>query len=542
MTNSLIDAKTLLSRKIRANLASGKRGANLLEAVATANIKPRVIASMLNLTGEKPKENSFISWVFNAGKTLVGFIGGLFNAISFSASQIWGWVVSGLTKLKAFNWNASDEELKKMIDSANLGLASVWGSFVGAGVGWIAGIGIGYGISFACPVIGGAALARVVAANAGKEALEELGASLKNAIGTTVGTLANNALVTGYMNYRRLLKNAPEGLLNAIYGSDTAKFIRNTWGNKGGPNLSFNTQMEEAIEAIPNEALKRFLDAALEEAWDSFCEAGFVVAQEIDSAYAQHKLGQANFLGSERSVTLLPDKEVKGEKLTLYNLPQKTMMATVQQTINTQRLINNRDVGALVGMPIEDYMKAKPQTLRLVIQLFSIKEPPFVSRSGSAKLQRVTITIPDARRSSVDWDKIKLACGGPNGYTYGHYRATANLDNGRQMALYASSPTEAENRLRAFVDLSTAKILTLSITDEKKTGERLKRPQLYKEAVKVYPVYFTVINREEYLDSARGKASLTQSYGDKKSRISLWPSVAPPDTQEIINRLFTKGL
>jgi hypothetical protein len=187
-------------------------------------------------------------------------------------------------------------------------------------------------------------------------------------------------------------------------------------------------------------------------------------------------------------------------------------------------------------------MKGSPQSLRLVIQMFSVKEPPFRSRSSSARVTRTTITVPDVSRASLDWGKIKLAVGGANGYLWGRYRATAYLDNGRLMSLYAASENEAEQRIDALLLLTTAKLRSLTVMEEKKKGERLTRPTLQKEPTRVYPAYFTVINREEFLDTTKGNPSLKANFNDKRGRIELWTENKPSDCEEIITRILTKGL
>jgi hypothetical protein len=186
------------------------------------------------------------------GNAFVGFLSWARNIIAFSATKIWGWLVNPITALKPFNWNATDAQLSTSLEAQNVVLAGVWGGALGQGFGWLVGIGIGYGISYLCPVIGGAALARLVASKASKEAIEELLPVLRNAINQTATTIGRNVLVNGYIQYRKLLKTAPRPLLDAIFGKDTAGFIKNVWGGEGGPDMSFNTQMDEAIESIQN--------------------------------------------------------------------------------------------------------------------------------------------------------------------------------------------------------------------------------------------------------------------------------------------------
>ncbi|MBW4474059.1 MAG: hypothetical protein KME45_27345 [Stenomitos rutilans HA7619-LM2] len=505
----------LLSRKIRANAAAGKTGSELLNAITTTVVAPRKITSLTKLKAEE--SGGLIQNVWNAVSKFAGFIGGLIKAVAFSATKIWGWVVGAIERLKSFNWNATDEELKTMVDAQNLRLAGLWGGVVGQGFGWLAGIGVGYGVAFLCPVVGGAALARLVATKVGKEAMEELLPTLRNALAQTAGAVATSALIGVYTNYRRFLKNAPEAFLNTVFGADSANFIKNVWGAKGGPDMSFNHQMDEAIENIQNKALQEFLEEFFDEAWDSFTEAGFIVAQEIDEAFAQHKASQKELLGPERTIEIIPDREAEDESLKLIQMPQQLALPAIQQTINTQRLLYNRDVGEVIGTPAASMGRANFQLRQLVIVFQTRPEPPWVELTGK-RCKRVEVQIPDLK-VGVSWEDIKTAA---NPYDWGRFRATANMNNRRQMAVYGATAQEAETKLRKLALLSTSDILTLSISEEQERPEKLK-----KRPTRVYPTYATLINRHNTIDG-QGRTSIdNRTYDEKTTRFALWTVTEP---------------
>lgn len=510
-----ITVKSLLSRKIRVNSAAGKSGMALFETITTTISPPRKIDGLTRL--KKEGEGNLLQNLWNAATRFVGFIGGLLKTITFSATQIWGWVIGRVEQLKSFNWNASDAELATMVENQNLALAGVWGGVVGQGFGWLAGIGIGYGVAFLCPVIGGAALARTIAGKVGREAIEEILPALRNALLQTAGTLANAGLINVYVNYRRFLKNAPSAFLEGLYGKDTADFIKNIWGGKNAPDMSFNTQMDEAIESIPNKFLQNFLEEFFDEAWDSFTEAGFVVAQEIDSAYAQNKAAQKAILGVERSIEIIPDREAEDEKLRLINVPQSLAIAQVQQTLNTQRLLYNRDVGAVIGEPAGSMGRANFQPRQLVIVFFSRPQPPWRELTGKP-CRRTSVQVPDLK-AGITWQEIKTAA---DSYTWGRFRATANMDNRRQLAVYGATAQEAETKLRKLALLSTSNILTLSISEEEQRPIKLK-----KEPTQMYPAYATLINRRNSIDG-QGRTSIdNRTYDEKVIRFPLWVQTEP---------------
>jgi len=101
-----LTVKTLLSRKIRVNSASGKTGGALLGTITSVVVEPRKIDGLTRLKPEG--EGNLIQNLWNAATKFVGFIGGLLKTITFSATKIWGWVIGRIEQLKSFNWNASE--------------------------------------------------------------------------------------------------------------------------------------------------------------------------------------------------------------------------------------------------------------------------------------------------------------------------------------------------------------------------------------------------------------------------------------------------
>jgi hypothetical protein len=541
-------ATEFLSRKVRINTAAGRIGRAVILPPVNISKNLSLVRKIGNLTKLQKKvdgDGGVLGFLWDKGKNLLGWIGSkALKFLSFSATSIFSWLVGAVEKLKAFDWNASDKALEKAMENSNVAIASIWGSFVGQGLGWLAGIAVGYGVSFLCPVIGGAGLARLIALKTSKEALEELSSGLAGAIKQTAGILGSNLATIGYMNFRRLLKNAPRGVLEAVYGKDGADFIQKVWGKEGGPNMSFNTQMEQAVEGISNKAVQAFVENALEEGWDSFMEAGFIVAAEIDEAYAQQKHAANQSLGTQRSLEIELDTTAPTESkevLQVVKMPQRLMVQSVQQSINTYRMIHNRDVGLVMGLPVEEYTRAKPQSLRVTIDLYSVKHPPFFRNTQD--LTWATVTIPDVKRSALEWTTIKTAVGGANGYLWGRFRAVAYLDTGRKIICHAGTEEEAEERIKALLRLTTAELTTLNITEEKKAGERLTKRKLQKETKRVYPAYFTVINRQELLDPTEGRASTRQkNYRDAKARIPLWLDKEPANADARIREVLKKGV
>ncbi|MCC5620711.1 hypothetical protein [Nostoc sp. CHAB 5715] len=231
---------------------------------------------------------------------------------------------------------------------------------------------------------------------------------------------------------------------------------------------------------------------------------------------------------------------MSGENIILSGT-EESLKPIITLLIGIRQLIENRDIGDIVAMPLQERVLAEPQIVKVTIFFHPNKEPPFTFPQGGKQL-RPYCNIPDIDVRKLSWKNIKEVAGGANGYNWGRFLATANLSNRRQMQIYAGSEKEAEERITDLVSLSKAKILTLSVTEEKKTGRRATNKLLYKETTRVYPIYFTVINNEKILVEAerevRTKGVKGQLAGDFKrkttKKIPLWVTQEPPNTKALI--------
>lgn len=506
MTTLKFVKSNLTSRATREKVTGG--------VTRTIDIKHEVIRSK--------KTNKILDFLGNLFK---GFISAkiweLTNAWT-NAGNIWNWLIQRVEQVKQFDWNASEKQLEGLMEAQNMRIATVWGSALGRAAGWLAAISVGVGVSYLCPVIGGATLARAVTVGAGKEGLSDVGLALGNAIEQTFGGLANNALTSGFINYRKFIKGLDISILNSLYGKSKAKWLKEEWGNDAGPNMSFNSGMDDIVEAIENKNIKAFLQAFLEEGWDAFIEGGMVVAQQIDSAYAQNKLNTTNIEGETKTITLVPDERRKDE-IMLITGTQRHVQEQVVESLNQYRLIANRDVGQIVGMPADDYLTAKPLRRQLTIVFKTKKEPPWKMPNGKPAKQ-YEVTIPDVI-VGLSWQKLKLAA---LSYRWGKFRATAHLDNGRQMAVYAASKGEAEKVLRRLAELSTANLLNLNVTEEVEK----KNIKLRKDPVQVYPAYATLLVRKATTGEGRSFTDGTNLEEDR-IRIDLWTDKEPKGFQTL---------
>lgn len=480
--------------------------------VGTSGI--RKIASGLRFSDASDGNGGILKF-FRPATRLVGWlISAVFGIVSISITAIFNWLIQAANVIYRFNWNLSDADINRLVNQNFTAMSAVWGGVVGQSLGWFTGIAIGSGISYLLPVIGGATLARAVAGKASKEALTEIAYVLRGAVRQTASSLGANALLLGYMQIRRLIKRAPLDLLKSVFG-DSADFIKNQWGNDGGPNMSLANQVDERIESIQNPMVRAFIENAYDEFWDGFLEAGFIIAAEFDTAYAQART--ANQKDIKRKVFVSPDESVAGETFYLEG-SESLVKEQTYQVLNAHRLIYNRDVGMIVGQPADDWYRAKPQRRKLTVIFKDLALPPWRKPDGS-RPREAQYSIPDPVYG-LTWERLKLAT---RSYLWGPFRCTANLDNGRQMAVYGGTAQAAEAKLRELLSLSTANIVTMSITEEKD-----RHPAVKKFPTQMYPAYATMLVKTPSV-SLTGRSDLSgQRFDDDKLRAELWRA-EPPD-------------
>lgn len=476
----------------------------------------RYINLFPSIGGDRDESGNVLTRIFSPLSQAAGWLFGALSWVTIRVTDIFGWLVGGVTRLSTFNWNASDDQLRALQRSQNITMAAIWGSVTGQGLGWLAGIGVGYGVGMLCPVIGGSALARYITSSVLDEATAELTLGLRAALVQTAETVGNNLLISGYMQYRNLLKSAPDRVLRSIYGEETANFIKSSWGREGEPSMTFSGFIEERVESIDNDVVRVFVENMLEEGWDSFVESGFIIAYELDNAFSQSRASQNASLGKERSVILTPDVRAN-EKIVISGKEELAKQA-IADTMNTFSLIYNRDVGNIVGLTEKEYLKAQPLRRKAHFVFRHRPSPPWKDEEG--QIRDFSYAVPDLK-TGLSWLELKAAA---RPFIWGEYRATANLDNGRQMAIYGASPNEAENALLRLLALSRAEIVTLNVSQEK-----IRHPSLRKRPTTIYPAYVHLLVRRPSTDPTDITDLNGNTSSEERQRVLLWPDTEPSD-------------
>jgi hypothetical protein len=470
-----------------------------------------------------------VGGVIDAAKGLInglkGFLLGALklagSGISFTFSSLWGLFVSGAVTLFNYDFNQTDEDIDSQIKSQWIGYSSIVGGAVGSALGW-----------FTCGVLPTAAIfsfnpkmAAYILATSGDEALDEMTAQVSSVVNAGVRTLSYTYFALEYKNIRKILRDKNSPLRGLIPGIEN-------WGKKRGPVLSVAKFLDDRVESIQNPFLQAAVSSALEEWWDACVDAGFVIAGAADSFIWEQKIKRSV---SSQIVEIIPNREAQNETILLSGSKQELKPA-ITSALATYNLIQNRDIGEIVGYPTNDEIRANVSEITVHVHYSSQKEPPFRVKGS----QEVSLKIADVKRSKLDWQDIKNAAD-KSGYLWGPFLARAKMSNGRVITAYGATSAVAKNRVKEASVLTDADILVINVTEELKEGNRRVNPKLLKKARQVYPVK-AVIVVQKISKLGDGKATL-----DGKNRITesysfpLWTNNAPYNFEKEVNDLFTFG-
>jgi len=467
----------LISRTVRHNITSAQPVENLFKKPPKNSLlsKKRQIDELAQNFSESD-QRGFFSQLWDFSKKFVGFIGTLVQGITFSFTAAWGFLVGKTEQLKGFNWNITDKQIETSLKESRLDLARVWGGFIGEGLGWITAIGIGSGMAMFLPVVGGALLAKTIAFEVGREGIDELLGSFSFAIQETVEIFARNTLLMGYRGFRHLLKRLPEGQLRALFGTEGAKFISEVWGNEGSPILTFNDEMDEKIDAIQDPARRAFTEEVLEEWWESFVEAGFLVAMQFDEAYRQAQLANRTSEGPKRNPRVYPNKEGRNDFYILPPAPQERAIQEATNIIQTARQFKSRDLGVVLASDVNNKIHAYPYLQGLTVWMCGAEQPPWLLDDGRSAPQ-FDIKIPNLKKS-VTWRDVKIAF---RGWSYGNYFCTLFLNNRRTIKFYCVDKLDAQRVAEQLADLTDAEVVQIRGSDALKTDRAFRKD--------VFPIY-----------------------------------------------------
>lgn len=208
-------------------------------------------------------------------------------------------VISAKQFLWNFNWNSTDTELDNNIKTAFNALGSTLGTTLGNTLGYI--------VCGALPTTAIATfnepLALHILQELNEEGAEEIASNMAILIQQTGRLLSQVAFTWFYKNSRNLFNEMTQaarnklGIANAGIAEAAAKANKEPW--------SFASAVEEKVESIDNKFLQNLIEEGIEEFDDACIEAGYIVAQGIDSYLAAAKAAHEGTWGPDETVRIL---------------------------------------------------------------------------------------------------------------------------------------------------------------------------------------------------------------------------------------------
>ncbi|NEO87908.1 MAG: hypothetical protein F6J87_27170 [Spirulina sp. SIO3F2] len=510
------------------------------------------------LTQHFPQLTGVVQWVRDIGARFKGWLSekAKQQQSAWTQTQITGLMHSARAFVFNFNWNASDEELERLLESQLQALSSQFGGAIGCSLGWgygpLEGLVLNAGVGklmelLHIPVLRfDWGLARQALKATREEALDELAALWGGVFRSAVLFAGRWVMIKSFKQVRRGIKFLARhtGLDERLGLSEVIQ----QWGEPGSEPWIINDRIDDWIASIPNPILRSFLDNAREEFVECQTEASYVYASSLDTLRQEQLDTREAVLGTQHTVEVTPDREAPDERIVLSGRDQ-VLRGAITTTIATHQQIHNRDVGQIVGEPLHEAMlnKAPHSTLSLKLQWCPRRERPFTKTQyeldggNSDHWTTPEFDLPWIIPSGLDWDKIKFAMGGSDGFISGPMRCAAYIGwpeqglAGRQVVLYASTKTEGKRMLQRLANLSDGKVYGF------KYGERERDPDnralTYKYNVRVYPKSATVTSQRREIDKAKGRGTLTGNWSPRREVLDMWVDKADVDVNEILQDL-----
>lgn len=445
-------------------------------------------------------------------------------------TKVFSGFVSAGQRISNFDFNKTDEQLKEELKNYNIVLASSLGALAGRSIGKGLAIG-GAGLAgITVPKISSTALAKRLVEASTENAKEEILEEVQNVFNVTKSLIGNRILIEGYMKFRSFLKKQPIFVLERFFEPEIADYIKNKWGAEGSEPLILSETIEEKIESISNPMIRAFVEEGTEEFFDSFIESGFIIAQELDTAFAEFQLKSSQ---AEQTIEIqtIAD-EPNSEKLIVSGTEQDNLIDTAQVALNNWRILQSRDVGHIVTRSVE-VIRNNPQGRRLEITYRSKPFPPFVNEDGSPALE-ATLSIPNVKRF-LSFDQIKRTLKyNPQvaSHIYGNSSITLKFTKNRKLWLKFNSLNTSKETMQRYVEEIAE--LTQEVTYKISCSDVLEQPARNKvETLGLYPVEARLIRRNDLLLEGRNANSVPQS----SYPFSLWLDNPPFDFQEEFNTI-----
>ena len=278
---------------------------------------------------------NLLNFVTGALRRLGGFIWGLVSWIipDFSWTALADSLIQFGYTLYQFDHGQADSTLREQIKQNNLALVNQIGRFAGAGAVRFITVGLAGAASLQYPVIAGR-----VARELAEDASQNLRGEFKSVLQGARTLQTENLMLYTILQLRE----------RRWFGFEPRA--------QDGPFDSYASRLETQIERIPNEQVRAFARGALEGVEDAVIDVGYVVAMTLDDIAAGNKFTDQQQFGPDRAILIKPNQDI--EETVLLTGPQQIVQQSADVILAQHALIENRDVGQIVGIPAEHYERA----------------------------------------------------------------------------------------------------------------------------------------------------------------------------------------
>jgi hypothetical protein len=176
--------------------------------------------------------------------------------------------------------------------------------------------------------------------------------------------------------------------------------------------------------------------------------------------------------------------------------------------------------------------------------LYNYKEPPYWTKERRKKIIKTEIILENVKRTSVDWNKIKVVLGTSAVITKGEWKCIANLDNGKKLIIWTDTPKEGERFLEKIATLIEPDIIyPLQFTEH--IGKGNNKAQKFKEPNAMYAAHMVIINYDrlskyESFNNSKGAANPYKNPKFEKVKIQLHYDQKPSWVDAEIAKILDK--
>ena len=505
-------------------------GLVLLESALPSRVAKAALKALKDLAERAEKEKSGGGKLLETVKRTLGMGFRAFGKFlpKLNVGDLWGSVVNAYFVIKHFDWNATDKSLQDTIESNNKAIVSAAATALGTSLGWsvvrLANLWTG----------------RMMGDKSGAAAAQNIKIPVLSArIGLALAEEGNEEIRSSVYQF---LATARQAIISNTMISAVLFARRNEWLGMSSVTTpqadgSIASRIEEQIEKLP-EFWRQPAENLIDSFEDAILDAGYVVAYQIDDHVAAMRAAQADQPVRTIEVTF-KDSDEKIE----FSGPQELVKQATINALATRDLLNDRDVGQILGSPLtEEDWNPKFQVRQLKIIFSSRDKPPLWiepeqrssnHKTGSAqpdkkrkKARRAEVTIPDVK-PGVSWGDIK---GAARVYQRGNHLVRMMLESGHEIQIWAGTPAEGQRVLTQLAGLSNCKPLAGTIRAEEVLD---LDPSRKKPLEHMYPVQYVLLNRK---NKTKGKGQFDfddKQYDQEIKKVDLWPTTAPEGVKPI---------